>query len=66
MENYIDFSNELLELSRLLAGPADTLIDYDHLTAVLCRISGAAYGVLNIYSEDLHTIVLTSSQSLNN
>ena len=52
MENYIDFSSELLELSHLLAGPADTQIDYNHLTAVLCRISGAAYGVLNIYSED--------------
>jgi PAS domain S-box-containing protein len=43
---------ELLNLSRILVGSSSQEIDYQHLTNVLCKLSGAIYGVLNLYSDD--------------
>jgi PAS domain S-box-containing protein len=43
---------DILNLSKLLVSSSNTEIDYHYLTAVLCKLSGAMFGVLNIYSED--------------
>ncbi len=43
---------EILKLSKFLVSSSDQEIDYHYLTEVLCKLSGAMFGVLNIYSDD--------------
>ena len=44
--------DELLKLSKSLLESKDGILDFDALTAELCRISGSEFGVFNLYSED--------------
>jgi PAS domain S-box-containing protein len=45
-------STELLNLSKALLDFRPDTFDYENLTCEICRISGAEYGVFNLYSPD--------------
>jgi PAS domain S-box-containing protein len=58
---------ELLNLSRILVDTGGIELDYNHLTNVLRKLSGAAYGILNLYSDDglkFRNIAVTGNQDL--
>jgi PAS domain S-box-containing protein len=51
----LNINEKILLTSQKLLENSNGIIDYQYLTDTVCEISGAKYGVFNIYSEDNRT-----------